>query len=54
MILIHHSEDFVVLGGTAYKDDFNLEVEDSDRKHILEGTQKIYPSLKVSTGSLLV
>ena len=47
-LVLYFSATSVVLGGTAYKDDFNLEVEESDRKHILEGTQKLLPSLKVN------
>ena len=38
----------VVLGGTAYHNNFDTRVDADDTRHILEATSQLVPSLKVS------
>lgn len=38
----------VVLGGTAYHNNFDTRVNADDTRHILESTSQLVPSLKVS------
>ena len=38
----------VVLGGTAYHNNFDTRVNADDTRHILETTSQLMPSLKVS------
>ncbi|GAB6022028.1 hypothetical protein CHUAL_006178 [Chamberlinius hualienensis] len=40
------NSEFVVLGGTHQRGNWNLEPNPEDRKHIMEGCTKILPSLK--------
>ncbi|RWS24415.1 D-aspartate oxidase-like protein [Leptotrombidium deliense] len=37
--------DFVVLGGTKQKDDWNLNIDENDRKDIKSGCEALIPSL---------
>lgn len=45
--MFYFSIDSIILGGTKQIDDYNLEVVDLDKEHILDGCYKISPSLKV-------
>lgn len=37
----------VILGGTKQEGNYNLAIDETDKKHILEGCYKLIPGLKV-------
>ena len=50
VVVGHHyiipNSESVVLGGTSYYDDCNLDVDPKDSKHIMEECCQLYPSLR--------
>ena len=46
------SQDYIVLGGTEYRNDWNKKPTEDDRQWILSGTKRLLPSLAVSEQKL--
>lgn len=52
LLLFNYSQDFVVLGGTQYENDWNINPTVEDKQWIIESTKKIMPNLQVKLKEL--